>query len=219
MDPISKTPQRQIRASYDESTIVVYQAYKSSIADSAVKEQKLNASPDFKAVRMTWIKPSWGWMMYRAGYSYKDPGQERILAIRMKHQDFLNLLRKGVLTTHEPVLRSGMHGDEREVGGSRRGSRPSQVDVRIQWDPERNAKLEILPYRSIQIGIAGSLSRTWVEEWIVSIEDVTEMARGLKRAIDSDASVTMDELVERGLIPEERPFDVPEDIRENLNMG
>ncbi len=30
---------------------------------------------------MTWIKPSFLWMMYRAGWGYKDAGQSRILAI------------------------------------------------------------------------------------------------------------------------------------------
>jgi len=60
----SKVPYRQIRALYDDQTITVYQAYSASIAIPAVKEQKLNASPDFLIGRMTWIKPSWSWMMY-----------------------------------------------------------------------------------------------------------------------------------------------------------
>ncbi|KAA8634698.1 hypothetical protein SMACR_00820 [Sordaria macrospora] len=50
---------------------------------------------------MTWIKPSLAWMLYLSGYSYKDPGQERILAIKMKREDFLGLLGRGVLT-HGP---------------------------------------------------------------------------------------------------------------------
>jgi hypothetical protein len=61
--PKHTIPYRQIRALYDEETITVYQAYSSSIALAAVEHQKLNASPDFKLGRMTWIKPSWCWMM------------------------------------------------------------------------------------------------------------------------------------------------------------
>jgi hypothetical protein len=57
-------PYRQIRAVFDDGTITVYQAYSASIAVAAVEKQKLNASPDFKLGRMTWIKPSWCWMMY-----------------------------------------------------------------------------------------------------------------------------------------------------------
>src|SRR5881628_3004655 len=78
--------QHQIRACYDEETITVYQAYNSEIATAAVHQQKLHASPQFRLSRMTWIKPSWCWMMYRAGYSYKDKNQERILALKMKQE-------------------------------------------------------------------------------------------------------------------------------------
>lgn len=59
----SAIPYRQIRAKYDNETITVYQAYSAAIAIPAVKDQKLNASPAFKPDRMTWIKPSWAWMM------------------------------------------------------------------------------------------------------------------------------------------------------------
>ena len=36
--------------------------------------------PDFKPDRMTWIKPSFAWMLYRAGYGSKH-GQENILKV------------------------------------------------------------------------------------------------------------------------------------------
>ncbi len=63
-DTQTSTPYRQIRALYDDETITVYQAYCPSIALAAVEKQKLNASPNFKLGRMTWIKPSWCWMMF-----------------------------------------------------------------------------------------------------------------------------------------------------------
>lgn len=63
--------QRQIRAYYDEETITVYQAYNSEIASAAVQKQKLCASPHFRLARMTWIKPSWCWMMYARGIHIK----------------------------------------------------------------------------------------------------------------------------------------------------
>jgi hypothetical protein len=56
-------PYRQIRALFDDKTITVYQAYSASIAIPAVRDQRLDASPDFLLGRMTWIKPSWCWMM------------------------------------------------------------------------------------------------------------------------------------------------------------
>jgi hypothetical protein len=196
--PQPKTPYRQIRALYTPTTITVYQAYKASIATAAVAQQKLNASPHFRTTRMTWVKPSWAWMLYRAGYSYKDPGQERILALTMKHEDFLEILKRGCVTE--------------DLG---EGKLP---EVRIQWDPERNVRLGKLEYRSIQIGIPGGLSERWVKEMIVGIEDVTEKARELKRVLDERPEVTDEELVEMGLVPVEREFELGEELRKGLRM-
>ncbi|EHK17420.1 uncharacterized protein TRIVIDRAFT_57305 [Trichoderma virens Gv29-8] len=208
----SEIPYRQIRASYDHDHIIVYQAYNASIADAAVKAQKLNASPDFNPDRMTWIKPSWCWMMYRSGYSYKDDGQSRILALKMKKDDFLGLLAQGVLSNH-PALHA--HVDKESTNKT---AHEKPADVRIQWDPERNAKLEALHYRSIQIGIPRVLSTKWADEWIVSIEDVTERARELKRVVEENPDITLDELVSKGLVPEEKPLDVTDDILTRLDM-
>lgn len=197
----SPCPYRQIRADYNDETITVYQAYSQDIADAAVREQRLNASPKFKLGRMTWIKPSWSWMMYRAGYSYKDPGQARILALKMKHKDFLALLEHGTLSTHKP-------GQQNSPPGS----------VRIQWDPERTPSLNVLPYRSIQIGIGADLCQTWVRKWIVSIEDVTETAQKLKQTLDNNPDISTESLIERGLVPTERPYPVAEDLMKQLEM-
>lgn len=92
------------------------------------------------------------------------------------------------------------------------------TEVRVQWDPERNPKLEALPYRSIQIGIPGTLSTTWANEWIVAIEDITERAKELKRALEEQPDISLDELVSKGLVPEEKPLDVTDDILTRLEM-
>lgn len=203
----STLPYRQIRAAYDADTITVYQAYSEAIALPAVRAQKLNAAPEFKHGRMTWIKPSWAWMMYRAGYSFKDKGQARILAIKMKHEHFLGLLEKGILSNHAPSGDASIaKGDEQKA------------NVRIQWDPERTAKLEVLPYRSIQIGISGVLSTQWVAEWMESIEDVTDTAKELKKVLDEDPDISMETLLARGLIPHEEPYTVPDHIIQRLEM-
>lgn len=206
--PTTTTPYRQIRAQYDSDTITVYQAYSATIASAAVKAQRLNASPEFRLGRMTWIKPSWAWMMYRSGYSYKDKRQERILAIKMKHEHFLALLEKGTLSTHSPT-----------ADGAAPGSNGELASVRIQWDPERTPHLNVLPYRSIQIGISASMSAVWVNEWIVSIEDVTDRARHLYQSITEQPDITIQELVDKELVPIEVPYDVPEHVSTRLDMS
>ncbi|CAL8574318.1 hypothetical protein XPA_000282 [Xanthoria parietina] len=201
--PISSIPYREIRAAYDSDTIVVYQAYSSTIAIPAVAAQKLNASPAFKPTRMTWLKPSWAWMMYRSGYSFKDPGQERILAIKMTHANFRQLLLQASVTGH---------------GGEPMTAEDRAKPVRVQWDPERSIRLAMLPYRSIQIGVSGEVGVTWVEEWIDGIEDVTGMARGLKKVLDEEAEVGEGELISRGLMPRETVYELDEGLRTILRM-
>ena len=66
---------RRILANYNKTTIRVYQAYNNKIADEALKLGKYGDS--FKMDRMTWIKPSFLWMMYRSGWGTKI-NQERI---------------------------------------------------------------------------------------------------------------------------------------------
>ncbi|KAK4226734.1 hypothetical protein QBC38DRAFT_479824 [Podospora fimiseda] len=203
----ASTPQRQIRAFHDSETITVYQAYSVPIATAAVTAQSLSASPLFRTTRMTWIKPSWAWMLYRAGYSYKDPGQARILALKMKHADFIYLLEQGVLSSHKATNQKDAE------------ARKKNEEVRIQWDPERNVRLDKLDYRSIQIGIPGALSERWAKEMIVEIEDVTERAKELKRVLDERPDVMDEELSEMGLVPEEKLYQrVPANVKEKLRM-
>ncbi|CRK18651.1 hypothetical protein BN1723_007111, partial [Verticillium longisporum] len=197
LDRSSPTLPRQIRAHFDDTTITLYQAYSAAIAEPAVAAQKLTAAPSFKPTRMTWVKPSWAWMLYRAGYSFKDAGQERILALKMRHADFLALLLRGVLASQATT---------------------AEGEVRVQWDPERTVRLGKLPHRSIQIGIPRGLSRQWADEWVVEIEDVTDRARKLKELLDTKPGVSNAELIEMGLIPEERAFQVPEDVIRRLGI-
>ncbi|KAK3398352.1 hypothetical protein B0T20DRAFT_437246 [Sordaria brevicollis] len=244
-----KPPTRQIRALQSESvdddgttqrqTITVYQAYPSSIAIPAITHQRLDASPDFRTTRMTWIKPSWAWMLYRSGYSYKDPGQERILAIEMKREDFLGLLGRGILTHGTTATggggaageatsndaqggaRTSMEERDRKAAAreSKRKDRLQSLDVKIQWDPERTVRLDTLNYRSIQIGIPAGLIKEWAQSMIVSIEDVTDRARELKRILDERPDVTEEELAELGLLPEETEVEVPIELRSRLGMS
>jgi hypothetical protein len=119
----------------------------------------------------------------------------------MTHQNFQHLLTHSLVT------------DGKTLTGAERA-----MPVRVQWDPERGPKLGVLPYRSIQIGIGRALSQKWVSEWIESIEDVTEKALGLMEAVKSEPQVTLKDLIERGLMPEEKEYEVPEELRRVLKM-
>ena len=63
---------RKIFANYDEEGIYVYQAFKPTIVAAALKHGTFDKG--FSLDRMTWIKPSFGWMLYRSGYATKQAG-------------------------------------------------------------------------------------------------------------------------------------------------
>ena len=59
------TPPFEVRALFDADTITVYQAYGHAITDAALAAQRFVAP--FSYGRMTWVKPSFLWMMERCG--------------------------------------------------------------------------------------------------------------------------------------------------------
>jgi hypothetical protein len=186
---------RQIRALFSERTIRVYQAYSPEIAVPAVAAQTFK--PPFKMGRMTWIKPSFTWMMYRSGWATK-PGQERVLGIDILREGFEWALAHSGLSHFD----SSMHANPDDWKASVEAS-----PVRIQWDPEKTLKLEPLPWRSIQIGIGGEAVDAYVNEWIVAIEDVTERARRIE-ALVADGDLEQAE----SLRPVEKPYPVSAEI-------
>ena len=189
--------QRAIRASYDKEYITVYQAFSAEIAEAAVREQKIDASPAYNVYRgYTWFKPSFCWMMYRCGYSYKDEQQSHVLALRIKHTNFKKIMQLAVLAERP-------HGKDCPI---------------VQWDPERSPRIGKLEYRSLQVGMPRLLVKQWAEEWVESVEDITKMARALKAKLDEDDKIGVEELVKLGLLPAERPYDVPDTVRKKLEM-
>lgn len=182
-------PKRQIRAVYDDATIRVYQAYSHSIADAAIAAQTF-VSPPFKMARMTWIKPSFLWMMYRAGWGLKDAGQHRILAIDIGRDGFEWALSHSC-ASH--ASEGAPHADWEKLKAA--------SPVRIQWDPERDLHHNPLEHRSIQIGLGGEAVHRYVNEWIHAITDVTAEAQAIKALVDADH---LDDARER--LPQERPY-------------
>lgn len=182
-------PFTQIRARFDRSTIVVYQAYGHDIADAAVAAQRFVAPFSFE--RMTWVKPSFLWMMERCGWATK-PRQERVLAVHLVRARFDALLERAVPTHFIPGV---------DPSPEAWRARAETADVRVQWDPERDVRGGKLNHRSLQLGIGRGLARAYATEWIARIEDVTALVHRLG-ALRREGEWAR---VERNL-PEERPY-------------
>ncbi|MFJ3516604.1 MULTISPECIES: DUF4291 domain-containing protein [unclassified Streptomyces] len=182
-------PNRQIRAAHSAATITVYQAYSPALGVPAARDGRF--PPAWKRERMTWIKPSFLWMMYRCGWGTKD-GQETVLAVEITREGFDGALRDACLSHYKP----GVHADRTAWKESLRGA-----PTRVQWDPERDLRLNPLPYRSLQLGLSGPASRAYADEWTVGIRDVTGLAREIRGLLGSG-----DEAAARALLPAETPY-------------
>lgn len=199
---LAEAPRCELRASFCESTIRVYQAFPPEIADGALRAQRFVAP--FKRERMTWVKPSFTWMMYRSGWATK-PGQERVLGIDLTRAGFEWALASACISHFE----ARMHGSVEEWRAMLRASA-----VRVQWDPERTLQLEELPWRTIQVGLGGEAVRRYVDEWIVRIEDVTPVAQSVGAMVRSGEVESAQQLV-----PVERAYPVPAEIARRIGAS
>ncbi|PBC83259.1 protein of unknown function [Streptomyces sp. 2224.1] len=188
----SAEPTRRIRALHTAETVTVYQAYSPALGLPAARDGRFPAA--WKRERMTWIKPSFLWMMYRCGWGAKAD-QETVLAVEIERAGFDWALRNSCLSHHDPDEHADRKAWQRQL---------KESPARVQWDPERDLRLRALPYRSLQLGLAGEAARRYADEWTVAITDVTPLAReihALVRAGEMTAAAA--------LLPEERPYPAP----------
>lgn len=189
----------EIRALYDENTITVYQAYRPEIALPAVENNKF--VPPFSLNRMTWIKPSFLWMMERSNWARK-PGQEHVLAIKISRAGWEEALSQAVLTGYE----SGVYKDYADWS-----AQIKRAQVNVQWDPERTIQGKSLNYKSIQVGLSRHIIQKYVDEWTIEIQDCTPFVKKMYNLINSGH---LDKA--RDLLPQEKVYPIPEAIAPRL---
>ncbi|RKZ71270.1 MAG: DUF4291 domain-containing protein [Candidatus Parabeggiatoa sp. nov. 1] len=190
---------RKIFANYDFDGIYVYQAFKPSIVEAALEKGTFGKGFGFD--RMTWIKPSYGWMLYRSGYATKLR-QTAILKIKLSHIGFKKILSQSVQTTYSPHL----YSSEREWHLALKAS-----DVRHQWDPDRALVGNKLGRRAIQIGIRGETLCSYINEWIIGLQEVTSLARQIQEAIHNGLPLPD--------VPAEEEYIVEDDLATRLNIS
>jgi hypothetical protein len=145
--------------------------------------------------------PSFLWMMYRSGWGTKT-GQETVLAVEIARDGFEWALRHACLSSYV----RGLHPDR-----STWQRRLKRAPARVQWDPERDLRLQPLPHRSLQLGLSGEAVRRYADEWTVSISDVTPLAHRIHALVgsgDPDSAAR--------LLPEERAYPVGGELMAHL---
>lgn len=199
---------------WDAEGVFVYQAFRDEIADYALLHQRFGG-PCFKTTRMTWIKPSFGWVLYRSGYGHK-PGQHRVLKIKLPHGRLASILAQCRFVDTNKATKG-------EAEGAHGGS-----NGRVQWDPERDMMSadgreprEMLRKRAIQIGLRGRLSDFYTSSTI-SIQDVTELAHRVCEAHRAKPAKMRDTKMAQLVpeLPDEQPYlpACPEQVLAHLGM-
>ncbi|GHO89164.1 DUF4291 domain-containing protein [Dictyobacter formicarum] len=191
----------EIRAEYDSRSITVYQAYAKAIALPAIQHNRF--VPPFSVHRMTWIKPSFLWLMERSNWGLKS-GQEMILAIRMTRQGWEEALSQAVLTAYNPSIYRNY--DEW-------ATQFEQARVHVQWDPERTLRGKSLPFNSIQVGLSRHIIEQYVNEWTMEIRDATPLVRKIYALLQEGK-----EAQAKTLLPGERVYLVSPTVARRIGM-
>ncbi|MDL4813937.1 DUF4291 domain-containing protein [Actinomadura opuntiae] len=190
---------REIRALHDRDSITVYQAYAPEIGRPAAHHGTF--VPPFSRTRMTWIKPSFLWLMARSNWARK-PDQETILAVRITRAGWEEALAQAVPT--DPDRRVFRSSEEWR-------RRFARALVHVQWDPERSIDGRKLETRSIQIGLSRHIVDRYVDDWILGIEDRTPLARRIHGLLQAGRTAQA-----KALLPKERPYLLPPPLAQTI---
>ena len=153
---------RHILAQFDDSTIVVYQAYRPAIGRYAAEHGKFGG--DFSFSRMSWVKPNFLWMMYRSGWGVKVD-QEITLALRVRREFFDSILAAAVPSTWDR---------ERFASEDDWSKAVSRSSVRLQWDPDHHPSGAKLERRAVQLGLRGEVLELFGQRELVEVIDLSE---------------------------------------------
>lgn len=156
---------RHILAQSDSDSVVVYQAYRPEIGRYTAAHGRFGGG--WSRDRMTWIKPNFLWMMYRCAWA-TSPGQEVVLALWLRRAGFDEVLARAVPSSHDPKRYASPAEWKQAVGRS---------DVRLQWDPDHGPGGAPETRRAIQLGLRGEALRSFADEWLLAVEDITPLVR------------------------------------------
>lgn len=184
---------RNIIGCREDENIIVYQAFNPPIADYAVTNQQFGG-PAYSFSRMSWIKPGFLWMMYRAGWAGKEQ-QERILRITLPLVHFKTILSQATFSSYQEEVYETQDNWKAAL---------DKTEVRLQWDPDHDPFGNKEERKAIQLGMKGDILKKFCTEWILKIEDVTEFVKA------AHEKVVANEIGEL-LVPFEEVIDIRDD--------
>lgn len=190
IEQIKRLPKlgKQIIGQVDEENIIVYQAFNSNIANYAIENQKFGGE-HYSFTRMSWIKPGFLWMMYRAGWASKEH-QQKILAITLPLTHFKTILNNATISSYTNEIYSTHEEWKNEL---------KKTEVRLQWDPDHDPFGNKQERKAIQLGMKGDILKLFCTEWITKIEDITDFVHSEYEKVKlnniNDLNIPYEELI------------------------
>lgn len=166
---------QQIIGQTQGDQIIVYQAFNPFIADFAVKNQRFGGS-SYNFERMSWIKPNFLWMMYRAGWAMREH-QQHILAIWLPLEKFKQIYKSAIHSSFIPTIYENEEIWKQKL---------KESEVRLQWDPDHDPKGNKIERRAVQLGLREATLRLFATEWLSKVEDITEFVKNEFSKVESD---------------------------------
>lgn len=191
IEQIKRLPRsgKQIIGRTDGINIVVYQAFNPHIAKYALANQKFGGS-NYGFGRMSWIKPGFLWMMYRAGWASKE-NQQHILAITISLENFKKILSQATISSFDDKI-FGTHQIWKDE--------LSKTEVRLQWDPDHDPFGNKQIRKAIQLGLKGEILKQFATDWIIKIEDITDFCKNEYQKVISkninDLNIPFEEIIQ-----------------------
>lgn len=184
-----------------ENEILVYQAFNNQIADYAIQNQYFGGDY-YSFSRMTWIKSSFLWMMFRCGWA-KKINQERVLGIWMTKSGFTEILKESVHSSYQPEVYQTRENWKAQL---------KSKNVRLQWDPDHNIYGEKQERRAIQLGLKNKIIKEFNQHMIKEIIDLTDFVKAQKSKIN-------DKKIESLIVPKEEIFKIKDvQLSEKLRL-
>jgi hypothetical protein len=157
-----------------------------------VKNQKFGGE-DYDFNRMTWLKPSFLWMMYYSGWAQHE-NQENVLAIKMKRKGFDEILNYAVMSTYYKQIYGTSKVWEEKLSGS---------DIHVQWEPYYDLQGKKTDRKAAKIGIKGEVQRKFNDEWILEIKNVTTYVNDQQRLLENNKLQMIQLPKERAYAPDD----------------
>lgn len=111
--------------------------------------------------------------LYRSGWGTKV-NQEIVLAIWLKRSAFDDILAQAVHSTFVPELYANETEWKKAVQRS---------NVRLQWNLDHHPSKAKLARRAIQLGLRSDILKTYAQEWIIDIEDISDVVQQQRQNI------------------------------------